>query len=82
MHTAATSPTHDIVVSVRNLRLGTLDGTEILHSVDYELRRGEIVGLVGESGSGKTTAGLAAMGHFRPGLVLSLIHISEPTRPY
>ena len=80
MHTAATSPTHDIVVSVRNLRLGTLDGTEILHSVDYELRRGEIVGLVGESGSGKTTAGLAAMGHFRPGLVCNEGTVTLHTR--
>lgn len=80
MHTAATSPTHDIVVSVGNLRLGTLDGTEILHSVDYELRRGEIVGLVGESGSGKTTAGLAAMGHFRPGLVCNEGTVTLHTR--
>ena len=69
MNKVDTSPANDIVVRVRNLRLGTVDGAEILHSVDYELRRGEIVGLVGESGSGKTTAGLAAMGHFRPGLV-------------
>lgn len=60
----------DTVLSVRNLRLGTIGGTEILHGVDYELGRGEIVCLVGESGSGKTTAGLAAMGHFRPGLRL------------
>ena len=60
----------DTVLSVRNLRLGTIEGAEILHGVDYELGRGEIVCLVGESGSGKTTAGLAAMGHLRPGLRL------------
>ena len=60
----------EAVLEVRNLRLGTLEGTEILHGVDFDLHRGEIVGLVGESGSGKTTAGLAAMGHFRPGLSL------------
>ena len=59
-----------VVLEVRNLRLGTLEGTEILHGIDFDLHRGEIVGLVGESGSGKTTAGLAAMGHFRPGLSL------------
>ena len=29
-----TSPANDIVVRVRNLRLGTVDGAEILHSVD------------------------------------------------
>lgn len=60
----------ETVLEVRNLRLGTLDGTEILHGIGFDLHRGEIVGLVGESGSGKTTAGLAAMGHFRPGLSL------------
>lgn len=60
----------DAVLTVRDLRLGTGEGAEILHGVDYELNRGEIVCLVGESGSGKTTAGLAAMGHLRPGLRL------------
>ncbi|MBC3178666.1 ABC transporter ATP-binding protein [Corynebacterium lujinxingii] len=60
----------DAVLTVRDLRLGTEEGAEILHGVDYELNRGEIVCLVGESGSGKTTAGLAAMGHLRPGLRL------------
>lgn len=70
MTTAYTS-TPEVVLSVRDLRLGTIEGAEILHSIDYDLHRGEIVGLVGESGSGKTTAGLAAMGHFRPGLVLN-----------
>lgn len=62
--------TDDAVLTVRNLRLGTEEGAEILHGVDYELNRGEIVCLVGESGSGKTTAGLAAMSHLRPGLKL------------
>ena len=47
MNKVDTSPANDIVVRVRNLRLGTVDGAEILHSVDYELRRSEIVGLVG-----------------------------------
>ncbi|PZO99480.1 MAG: peptide ABC transporter ATP-binding protein [Corynebacterium urealyticum] len=62
--------TDDAVLTVRNLRLGTEEGAEILRGVDYELNRGEIVCLVGESGSGKTTAGLAAMSHLRPGLKL------------
>ena len=65
-----TKSSDDFVLSVSDLRLGTLEGAEILHSVDYTLKRGEIVCLVGESGSGKTTAGLAAMGHLRPGLML------------
>ncbi|GAB3074168.1 ABC transporter ATP-binding protein [Corynebacterium aquatimens] len=58
-----------LVLRVRDLRLATYDGNEILHGVDFDLYRGEIVGLVGESGSGKTTAGLAALGHFRTGLM-------------
>ena len=62
--------TDDAVLAVHNLRLGTEEGAEILHGVDYKLNRGEIVCLVGESGSGKTTAGLAAMSHLRPGLRL------------
>ncbi|MDK8241465.1 MULTISPECIES: ABC transporter ATP-binding protein [Corynebacterium] len=65
-----TKSSDDFVLSVSDLRLGTLEGAEILHGVDYTLKRGEIVCLVGESGSGKTTAGLAAMGHLRPGLML------------
>ncbi|OHO31768.1 peptide ABC transporter ATP-binding protein [Corynebacterium sp. HMSC034E11] len=65
-----TKSSDDSVLSVSDLRLGTLEGAEILHGVDYTLKRGEIVCLVGESGSGKTTAGLAAMGHLRPGLML------------
>lgn len=65
-----TKSSDGFVLSVSDLRLGTLEGAEILHGVDYTLKRGEIVCLVGESGSGKTTAGLAAMGHLRPGLML------------
>lgn len=57
-----------LVLSIRDLRLATYSGTEILHGVDIDLYRGEIVGLVGESGSGKTTAGLVALGHVRTGL--------------
>lgn len=64
----ATTTASDLTLVMRGLRVRTLDGTEILHGVDLELRRGEILGLVGESGSGKTTAGLACLGHFRAGL--------------
>ena len=73
MTTAITTPTDaaGTVLSVRDLRIRANDGTEILHGIDFELHRGEIVGLVGESGSGKTTAGLAALGHCREGLSLT-----------
>lgn len=60
-----------LVLRIRDLRMSTYSGTEILHGVDIDLYRGEIVGLVGESGSGKTTAGLAALGHVRTGLSIT-----------
>ena len=42
--------------------------------------RGSLFGLVGPNGAGKTTTLSIATGLLRPDL--SLIHISEPTRPY
>ena len=60
---------HPNVLEMRDLRVEAVGGKEILHGIDLTVRRGEMLGLVGESGSGKTTAGLAAMGHFRAGLL-------------
>ncbi len=61
----------DSALAATELRVATLDGTEILHGIGFTLHPGKILALVGESGSGKTTAGLACMGHFRLGLKLT-----------
>ena len=47
----------------------------ILQGVDLVVPRGELTVLLGRNGAGKTTTLRTIMG-------LSLIHISEPTRPY
>ena len=63
---------------------------QVLRGIDLEIKKGEVVSIVGPSGAGKTTL-LQIMGTLdMPDsgsvtidgtLVLSLIHISEPTRP-
>jgi peptide/nickel transport system permease protein len=56
----------DTVLSVRDLRIGYPAGEgsvrEVLHGVDFDLRRGEIHGLVGESGSGKSQVAFSILG--------------------
>nr|WP_202387845.1 ABC transporter ATP-binding protein [Nocardioides flavescens] len=50
-------------MSVRGLRIAFVDGShehEVVHGVDLDVARGEILALVGESGSGKTVTALAA----------------------
>lgn len=54
------------LLSIRGLAVAYArpDGTtkEVVHSVDLDVRPGEIVGLVGESGSGKTQSAFSILG--------------------
>jgi len=64
----------ELLVKIRGLRIeGRSDEkwNEIVHGVDLDLRRGEVLGLIGESGAGKSTIGLAAMGFTRDGCRIS-----------
>ena len=60
----------DVLLRIRGLKIeGRADDqwNEIVHGVDIDLHRGEVLGLIGESGAGKSTIGLAAMGFARDG---------------
>ncbi|NNF80017.1 MAG: ABC transporter ATP-binding protein [Rhizobiales bacterium] len=60
----------EVLLSIRNLHIEGQSDEEwhpIVKGVDFDLHRGEVLGLIGESGAGKSTIGLAAMGFARPG---------------
>lgn len=62
------------LLTIRNLQidaLGENGWNPIVHGVDLDLKRGEVLGLIGESGAGKSTIGLAAMGFARNGCRIS-----------
>ncbi|MEM7507210.1 MAG: ABC transporter ATP-binding protein [Pseudomonadota bacterium] len=64
----------ELLVKIRGLKIeGRADETwnEIVHGVDLDLHKGEVLGLIGESGAGKSTIGLAAMGFCRDGCRIS-----------
>ncbi|MBB4304713.1 peptide/nickel transport system ATP-binding protein [Rhodobium orientis] len=66
--------TDEILLSIRGLKIeGRSEEvwSEIVHGVDLDLHRGEVLGLIGESGAGKSTIGLAAMGFTRDGCRIS-----------
>ena len=93
MSTNLSNIKNEVLLEMKDIKInGFADGSwhEIIRGIDLKLHRGEVLGLIGESGAGKSTLGKAAMGYAQPGckiisgsiLFLSLIHISEPTRPY
>jgi peptide/nickel transport system ATP-binding protein len=55
------------VLRIEGLRVQSASGDVLVHDVDLELARGEVLGLIGESGAGKSTIGLAALTYARPG---------------
>ena len=63
------------IVSIRDLNKTYKGGYQALKNINLDIYPGEIIALLGPNGAGKTTLIRAIMG-------LSLIHISEPTRPY
>ncbi|MGH9735952.1 MAG: ABC transporter ATP-binding protein [Candidatus Acidiferrales bacterium] len=55
----------ELLLKIRNLAVEFCDGAArygALHGIDFEIGRGEIVGVMGESGSGKSTTALCLLG--------------------
>ena len=69
----------DPLLRVRGLKIGATvyppgekpHEIEIVHGVDFDLQKGEVLGLIGESGAGKSTIGLAAMAYGRGGVEIT-----------
>jgi peptide/nickel transport system ATP-binding protein len=58
----ATDSTDDVLLRVRDLSVTFKGAVRAVRSVNYEVRRGETLGIVGESGSGKSVTSMAVMG--------------------
>jgi peptide/nickel transport system ATP-binding protein len=69
----------DPLVKVRGLKIGATvyppgekpQPIEIVHGVDFDLQKGEVLGLISESGAGKSTIGLATMAYGRGGVEIT-----------
>ena len=69
-----TAQNKDLLLKIRDLHIegySDEEWIEIVHGIDLDLHRGEVLGLIGESGAGKSTIGLAAMGFTRDGCRIS-----------
>jgi oligopeptide transport system ATP-binding protein len=64
IHEVGSPPPTDLLLDVRNLRthFHVMDGTvPAVDGIDFQLRRGDSLGIVGESGSGKSVTALTIM---------------------
>lgn len=57
------------ILKIKNLHAKTIDGKEILHGVDLEVKQGEIHAIMGPNGGGKSTLAQVMMGH--PGYLVT-----------
>jgi ABC-2 type transport system ATP-binding protein len=70
----------DPVIAVRGLTMA-YGGTQVLHGIDLEIRRGEVCAIVGPNGAGKTTAVEILEGYrTRTGGEVSVLGV-DPGRP-
>ena len=60
-HAASPTPATEPTLKIENLRVA-VDGREILHGIDLQIRKGEVRAILGPNGSGKSTLAYALMG--------------------
>ncbi|MBS6953007.1 MAG: sugar ABC transporter ATP-binding protein [Enterocloster asparagiformis] len=58
-------PQNTVILEMKDIKK-SFYGTEVLHGVDLELRKGEVLGLVGENGAGKSTLMNVLLGLHQP----------------
>lgn len=54
------------LASVRDLRVATAAGVQLLDGIDFSIEQGDTLGLIGASGAGKSVASRALLGIFPP----------------